>query len=235
MIREAMPSSAEGAQDDEETLVERSPEGRRIGPLSDYADLGEEFYPEGDASVLLERLKHPRNPDEEIQVSKDRETVEAQLKQVGRLIEKEKEREGALGAVRQRLGSPHEKGGKLKELEEAKEQLEEDAKHIELAATYNDTLDSFSDLSHEEREHIEKTGKATNGKHLYDRHGEKIESDVAKELAHLYKSGGRRLTWGTTRRIGQVADKILHDVVSAVKGVFRGTGDGGGARKSSRS
>ena len=233
MIREELPFFAENPKDDEGTLEVGGQERRRIGPLSDYADLGEEFYPEGDASALLERLKDFRNPEEEINVSEERDTVKARLEQVNRLIEKEKKRDDSLGAVRQGLDAPHEKGGTLKELEKAKEQLEEDARHIELAATYNDTLDSFSDFSHEEREHIEKTGKTRSGEHLHDKHGKRIESDVAKELAHLYSSGGRRMTWGATRRLSQVVDRVLHDVVSAVKGIFRGTGDGNGAKKSS--
>lgn len=233
MIRESMPFSTEDTRDDEETPEEGGPDSRRIGPLSDYADLGEEFYPKGDASALLERLRDFRNPEEEINVSEERDTVRARLEQVSRLIEKEREKDDSLRVAREGLKTPHEKGSKLKELEEAKEQLEEDARHIELAATYNDTLDSFSDLSHDEREHIARTGKTGKGKHLYDRHGKKIESDVAKELAHLYKSGGRRMTWGATRRLSQVADRILHDVVSAVKGIFRGTGDRNDANKSS--
>ncbi|MDO8620172.1 MAG: hypothetical protein Q7R64_02385 [bacterium] len=215
MIREAIPTSPE-----EEVIGEGNPEKRNIGPLSDYADLGEEFYPAGDASALLEKLKAPRNPDAEVQVSEERETVEAQLKQVDKLIEKEKEKEGPLATIRGELGSPHKAGDTLKKLEEAKEKLEEDQKHIERASEYNHTLEELHGYSDEEREHIAKTGKKRDGTYLKDKHDQKVDSHLAKELAHLYQKGGRRMTWGATRRLGQVADQILKDVKGAIKGIF---------------
>ena len=221
--RDKETPGGEGAEDQET---------RRIGPLSDYADLGVEFYPKGDASSLLEKLKTPRNPDEDVKVSEARDSVKEHLGQVAKLIEREKEKEKSLDEVRKDLALPYGEGETLKKLEEARKQLEEDARHIELASEYNETLDSFSDLSSEERKHIAETGKTRKGEYLKDRHGKKIESDIAKELAHLYAEGGRRITWRMARKLGQVADRILHDIVSAVKGVLRGTGNGEGEEKS---
>ena len=67
------------------------------------------------------------------------------------------------------------------------------------------------------------TGKRKDGEHLKDRHGNKIDSNVAKKLAHLYKTGGRRMTWGNAmdlREIREVADRVIGDITGAVKGVL---------------
>ncbi len=226
MIKETMSLPTEDSEGEGQTVPGQ--ERRKIGELPDSYEGpgGPEFYGAEDVDAFLNRLKAFRNPDEEVQVPEARETVEAQLRQVDDLYEKEKERDEALERTRQSLGTPHEKGSKLKELEDAKKKLEDDKEYIELASTYNHTLEEFGDttkFSSDDIAHVMETGKRKDGTHLKDKHGNKIESHVAKKLAHHYKTGGRRMTWGNAmdlREICEVADRVIGDITGAVKGVL---------------
>lgn len=214
-----------GEEPEDEDAQERSPERMATGPFAD-AELGEQKV---DLRALLEELHTARNPDEKIDVTAERESVGPRLEHVSQLIEKEKRKENTLGAVRQELQVPHEASDTLSQLEEARETLEEEQRHIELAGEWNEVLTSFSDLSPEEVRHIAKTGRRMNGESVYQR-GKEIHSDLARELAGMYQKGGRYVTWGALNTLRQVADAILKDVVSAVKDIFRGTGqERGGA------
>lgn len=221
MIVESWGNKAQESDDD---ISGQSSERRATGPPSDAPDV--EIEHSVDVQTLLERLKAPRNPDKEVEVVSEREAARKKLEQVAKLIEKEKEKEQPLGAVRQGLGIPHDGGETLKKLEEAKEKLEEEQRHIELASEYNDVLDSFSDLSGEEVRHIAETGKTKKGGSIRNKYGKEIHSNLAKELAHMHSQGGRRVTWREIRELGKVVDRILHDVVLAVKGMFKGSGGG---------
>ncbi|MDO8593924.1 MAG: hypothetical protein Q7R93_00195 [bacterium] len=191
---------------------------RRIvkGPLADYDEES------GDAKAFLDKLSVSRDPSREVDVEGDGDDIGKERKNLDVLIEKEKERERALGDARGGLGIPHEKGDTLKKLEAAKEELEEDARHVELASEYNEVLDSFTSkkISSEERDHIAKTGKMLDGTAL-KMHGKEIHSDIAKELGSLHKAGGHRVTWGTLKIIGKVVDRVLNDVVEAAKDLAR--------------
>lgn len=210
-----MRTTPEESEDENERP--QNPERIATGPFAD-AEPGEQ---NADLTTLLEQLNAARNPDEKIDVAAERERVGERLGRVTELIEKEKQKESALGAVREELQVPHEASAALSQLEEAKETLEEEQRHIELAEEWNEVLTSFSDLSPEEIRHIAKTGRKLNGESVY-RHGKEIHSDLARELAGMYQKGGRHITWGTLNTLRQVADAILKDVISAVKGIFRG-------------
>ncbi len=201
----------------------QGPERRATGPFADVDDAESAPDQTIDIKTLLEQLNAPRSPDEEVQVASERENVDKRLEQVATLKEKEKEKDEKLGAVRQDLGVPHENGETLKELEEAEKRLKEEQRQLELAGEYNDVLDSFSDLSTDEIRHIAETGKTKKGESIHNKYGKEIHSDVAKELARMHGKGGRRVTWREIQELGKVVDRILHDVVSAVKGMFKGS------------
>lgn len=214
---------------DDDATLEHCPERAATGPLSDADDSETASEQATDAKTFFERLQQvqkSRNPEDKVDVAVEREDADKRLRQVSELIEKEKEKTEKLGAVRQGLGVPHEDGGTLKKLEEARETLEEEQRHIELAGEYNDVLNSFSELSREEIEHIVETGKTKKGESIRDKHGKEIHSDVAKELAHIHLNGGRHVTWKALEQLGKVVERILHDVVSAVKGMFKGARGG---------
>ena len=213
------------ADDDDVPL--QSPERRATGPLSDAPDEGVELGV--DAKTLLEQVEAPRDPEGEVDVASEREHVGKKLEQVTKLIEKEKEKEQSLGAVRQTLGVPHQGGETLKKLEEAEKTLKEEQRNIELASEYNDVLDSFSDLSSEEVKHIAETGKTRKGESIRNKYKKEIHSDLAKELARMHGNGGRRVTWRELQELGKVVDEILKKMVKAVKGIFKGTGGGEGS------
>lgn len=203
----------------DEDTEQRSPEQTATGPFADV----EPGEPEVDLAALLEQLDAARNPDEKIDVAAERERVGGRLEQVAKRIEKEKGKNDALGAARQQLGVPHEGGETLKSLEEARDALEEEQRRIELAGEYNDVLGSFSELSREDIAHIAETGKTIKGESVKNKHGREIRSGVAKELAHMYLSGGRHITWGRLGELWELekmAEQILHDVASVAKGMF---------------
>lgn len=226
MTTESMPIKHEESDDE---MSPNGPERAATGPLSDADDIETASGPATDAKAFLERLQQvqeSRNPEDKVGVASEREGIDKRLEQVTTLIEKEKEESVSLGAVRQDLGVPHESGETLKKLEEAKETLEEEKRHIELASEYNDVLDSFSELSSEEIQHIAETGKTRKREAIRSKYGKEIHADIAKELAHMYKSGGRRVTWREIQTLGKVVDRILHDMVSAVKGIFKRSKEG---------
>ncbi len=215
--------SPKGPGDEEGQELENAP-NRRIGPLSDYAGLGEEFY-SGNVEELLKQVEVSRNPEEKVNVTEGREKVGKNLQKIDDLIEKEKEKDAALGGVRESLGVPHEGGATLQKLEEAKEHLEQESRDIELAGEFNDILESFDDPSHfssEDIEHIARTGTKKDGSAIHDRHGKEVRGNIARELAHLYGKGGRHVTWGTTKKLSEMVDKILDEmVISVVKGILQ--------------
>ncbi len=222
MIRE-MPTTPVDDSEEGEGFLAGAEERRKIGELSDSYEGpgGPEFYPAQSTQTILDRLKTPRNPDEEVRVSESRVRVQGDLKHVNARIEELE----ALGAVRGKLEIPPEKGDTLEKLKEAREKLEEDAEHIELASKYNYTLGEFGDtskFSSDDIKHISETGKKKDGTHLKDKHGNEIKSDMAKKLAHHYTTGGRGMTWGNAmefRKIEEVADRVIGDITDAVKGV----------------
>ena len=204
--REEVPEDAE-----EETDTELLNSPRRIGTLSDYYDdekRGSQFY---------ENLETTRNPEDKIDVAVEREEIDNKLGEVTKLIESEEAKEHPLSAARGELGIKHSDGEALSKLKEAKKKLEEQKHDIELAGQFNEVLDGFGDMSSEERAHIAETGKNLKGESLRDTYGNKIRSDVAKELAHLYQKGGRHVTWGQLKKLGKVAERILLDVTTALK------------------
>lgn len=224
MNAESMRGKSEGQEDDD--MLPPLPERKATGPFADYPE--DEPAPAIDVKTLFEQLNAPRNPDEEVDVASEQERMSENLEHVTKLIEKEKEKGEKLGAVRQDLGVPHEGGETLKNLEEAKEKLKEEQRHIELAGEWNDVLDSFSELSTEEMRHIAETGKTRKGESIRSKYGKEIHSDLAKELAGMHLGGGRRVTWRTLLKLEKVVDQILHDMVSAVKGIFKGPEGGAG-------
>ncbi|HBV00921.1 MAG TPA: hypothetical protein DEF00_00810 [Candidatus Taylorbacteria bacterium] len=227
MIVESLRTKPEEQDDD---MPPNGQERVATGPLSDADDIEVAPGQAIDTKTFLERLRQlqeSRNPEDKVNVASERENVDESLGHVAKLIEKEKEKSEKLGAVRQDLGVPHEDGETLQKLEEARKTLEEEQRHIELAGEYNDVLDSFSELSREELEHIAETGETRKGESVQSKYGKEIHSDVAKELASMHLGGKLHVTWGALTKLGQVADKILHDMVSAVKGIFRGPESGG--------
>lgn len=208
-------------ESEDEDAQQRSPERTESGPFAD-AEPGEQ---EVDMATLLERLNTTRNPDEKVDVAAERESVGERLEHVSQLIEKEKRKENTLGAIRQELQVPHETSDTLKQLEEARETLEKEQRHIELAGEWNEVLTSFSELSPDEVKHIARTGRMKNGESVYDKKNRReLDSALARELAGMYVNGGRYVTWGALNTLRQVADAVLNDVVSAVKGIFKGRG-----------
>ena len=233
MIVETLPIDKEEAEGD--NVISEKPFGglERIprGPLADFSE--GEVEAGLNAQAFLEQIEIPRDPNAPVDVKHEKESVGKKLEAVAALIAKEKEKDGALGNVRAELGVAHETGETLKDLEKAREELKAHERNIELAEKYNDVLDSFGDSSKFSREDIQsiaETGKTQKGKSVHDRHGKELHSDLAKELGHMYQNGGRQVTWGDLAQLGKIVDKILHDVVSVVKGIFKGTG-GGGERK----
>lgn len=203
---------------DEDEASRESPERKATGPLADEEP--REISP--DITELLETLKKTRVPEEKVDVASEREAVGERLQHVTERIEEEQQKNESLAVVRQELQVPHETSDTLKQLEEARETLEEEQRHIELAGEYNEVLDSFSDLSLEEISHIAETGKTLNGEVIRTANGKELHADLARELARIHLGGGRRITWGNLHTLRQVIDRILHDVVSVVKGVFKG-------------
>ncbi len=219
MVIESVPTN----QNSEE---QRAAESLQFGerPAGLFQDSSEnEPWKVVDLDELLESLQAPKSPEKEVDVRKGGEQLRAQHQQITKLLEKEREREHSLQGTRAELGVPHENGETLKKLEEAKEQIEENQHEIELAGEFNDVLDSFGDMSSEEREHIARTGKKKNGESIYDKNGKAIGGDLAKELAHLYGKGGRRVTWRELQQLGKVAERLLKDAVSIIKGIFTGS------------
>lgn len=226
MKSESMRVGPEAGDDD---IPPNVPERKATGPFADYPE--DEPTPAINVKTLLEQLNTPRNPDEEVDVTSERESVSENLEHVTKLIEKEKAKSESLNAVRQDLGVPHESGEILKDLEETKEKLKEEQRDIELAGEWNDVLDSFSEpseFSTEEIRHIAETGKTRKGESIRDKYGKEIHSNLAKELAAMHLRGGRRVTWKTMLKLGKVVDQILHDMASAVKGIFKGPEGGAG-------
>ena len=205
---------------DEDEAPPKSPERQATGPLADE----EPGEPPVDFEALLEQLSAERNPEEKVNVAAERERVSRGLEHVDTLLEREKEENQSLEAVRQGLQVPHEDSGAVKKLEEAKARLEEEQGHIELAAEWNDVLDSFSELSGGELQHIADTGMTRKGKAIYNKHGKELHSNLAKELARMHLAGGRHVTWGQLRTLRMAVDRILHDIGSVVKGIFKGSG-----------
>jgi hypothetical protein len=222
-----------GPEADEDNAPDKNPERVATGPLSDTPDT-DETPRTFDARKFLEeieRLAESRNLDEAVEVDAEKANIGKKLEQVSTLVEKEKEKNGRLSGVRQDLGVPHEDDGTLQKLQEAKEALEEEQRHIELAGEYNDTLESFGNLSGEELRHIAETGMTSKGEKIRDKYGKEIHSDVARELASMYRGGKVHMTWGSLaslKKLEEVATRILHDVGAAVKGVFRGPRGGAG-------
>ena len=218
-----------GPEEQDDDASGKSQERTATGPLSDADDIEDKPGQTIDAKTFLEKLRQlqeSRNPEDKVDVVSEREDVTENLGRVATLIEKEKEQNEKLSAVRQDLGVPHESKETLQKLEEARKTLEEEQRHIELAGEYNDVLDSFSELSREEMEHIAETGKTKKGESIRSKYGKEIHSDVAKELAHMHLCGGRHVTWQALDKLGKVVDRILHDVVSAVKRMFKDSGGG---------
>ncbi len=185
------------------------------------------FYETPEEKAELLEALGSRDPYARINVEQEEAQNSAHREKVDELIAKAEVEERALAGTRAGLGIPHQ-GGQLAELKEVKKRLDEDQHHIELAAEHEHTLDSLSEFSSEEREHIAKTGRTKEGEYLHDKHGKRLHADLAKELAHMYiRNGGPHMNWGDVLKLGEVADKILHDIVSVVKGVF-----GGGEEKS---
>src|SRR3989338_8887723 len=122
--------------EEDDDMSPSTPERKATGPFAEIDE--DEPAPAVNIKTLLEQLNAPRNPDEEVQVASQRERVNENLEHVTKLIEKEKEKNERLDSVRQGLGVPHESGETLKNLEEAKEKLEEEQRHIELAGEFND-------------------------------------------------------------------------------------------------
>lgn len=197
--------------------------GMPAGPLSgsseseDLSSIGVEEF--------LKKINISHDSSAEVDVVRDAQRVESRRERLEDLIEEEKRSEHSLEQSRAGLGIPHTKGERLRDLEEAKEKLEEEQKHIELAGQFNDVLDDFGDTtkySKADIKSIAKTGKTKDGKAVLDKNGHAIHSDIARELAHLYHSGGRKITWGKAREIGKIVDRLLHDFVEIAKGVVRG-------------
>ena len=189
--------------------IPKSP--RRIGTLSDYYD------DEKGGSQFYEDLKLTRNPEDKVDVAAELEENSDKYQHITKRIEKLEAKEHPLGAARESLGIKHSDGEALSKLKEAKKELEEQRHEIELAGQFNEVLDGFGDMSSEERAQIAKTGKNLKGESIRDTYGNKIRSDVVKELAHLYQKGGRHVTWGQLKKLGKVAERILLDVTTAVK------------------
>ncbi len=211
---ENFPKAADSTEDNEEEAI---PE-RRIatGPFAPDP----EDQVQDDRSFLAD-FETPRDENAEVKVSKELHDLKADIGELDTRIARKKEEEAALGNVRASLGTPHEAGDTLKELEAAREQLLEDKRHLEFAEKHETVFDELSGMSESEREYVAKTGKTKDGRFLHDKDGKRVQEDVAKELAHSFNAGGGRLTWGSLRKLGKVVEKILHDVTSAVTGTIK--------------
>src|SRR3989338_2017708 len=223
MIVETWPVDKEKPEDGDDGR-EKPVDGPGRTPLCPLADLSELEDVSGlNAKAFLEQAEHPRDPNEQVDVEHDKESVGKKLATVTELIDKEKEKDGALGNVRSELGVAHETGKTLKDLEKAKEKLKTDERNIELAREYNDVLDSFGDsakFSRDDIRSIAETGKTKKGTTIRDKHGKELHSDLAKELGQMYQNGGRQITWGELAKLGKIVDKILHEAVSVIKRIF---------------
>lgn len=214
MISEKMPMP--GA--DENDLRGQEQMQREIGPLSDYFETGgPRHYPEA-ASALIEKLDFPRDPNQEINVEKEREHISERLEEVSKEIERGRE----LAAVRSSLGakSGEEETKQVEALTEAKEKLEEEEKKLTMAEEFNDILGSFGNLTDDELAAIAETGLTKKGKELYNKKGEVIHTDVARTLARMYSSGMVRVTWRALGTLSQIVNAILHDISSVAKGIL---------------
>lgn len=208
-------------------------EPRKIGHMSDYFEEGgPEFYPTDPKALaaLLESVHAPRDERKEVDVPYERKRTASALEEVNRAIASEEKRDASLGEVRESLKKPHEKGKELSKLEEAKEKLTEDAEKVELAAEYNDVLESLGTLSDEDLEHIAKTGQTKEGKTLRNKKGKEVKRDAAKQLAALASSGATRLTWGAVNKLYSLVDKVLDDLKEGAKTVARAVFGGGGKK-----
>ncbi|HCB35820.1 MAG TPA: hypothetical protein DEP25_04210 [Candidatus Taylorbacteria bacterium] len=228
-----LESLKNGPERDDNDASLKTPERVATGPFADI-DHTEALPPQQiDAQALLdqmEQLRAFRNPDEEVDALLEQKSVGEDLEKVAKLIEEEKRKNEGLSAVRQSLGVPRENGEIVSKLEEARKTLEEEQRQVELAGEYNDVLSSFSELGSEEVRHIAETGTTSKGETIHNKYGKEIRSNVAKELARIHLGGKRRVTWEALTKLGQVADRILHDLASAVKGIFRSS-EGGGAQE----
>lgn len=207
---------------EEEELPVGAPK-RPIGPLSDYFEPGgPKFYPETTAerAALLEKIAAPRNPSEEVRVSEERGAIAERLAQVNELLEEQQRGEAPQAGEAEKKPAAQEET--VEKLERAKEKLEREEKQLDLAEEFNDVLDDFARLSKEDLARIEQTGETKEGKAVRTKAGKELHRDIAKQLAYLSRGGIRRLTWGMLDKLSQVVDAILRDIISAVKGVFKG-------------
>lgn len=190
-----------------------------IGPLSDSFEERVSEFSAPDVAALLEQLRIPREPNKEVDIQVERERVSRKLEQVEQVIKTENEKAAPLEAARQSLGIKQagSAGGTIEKLEKAREKLEKEQRQIELADEYNDVLASFSELSPDELELIQKTGKTKKGELLHNMTGHEIHSDIAKELASLYTRGGRHITWGALTKLSAIVDTLLGDALYPLK------------------
>src|SRR3989338_924923 len=199
-----LESLKNGPERDDNDASLKTPERVATGPFADI-DHTEALPPQQiDAQALLdqmEQLRAFRNPDEEVDALLEQKSVGEDLEKVAKLIE-----------------------------EEERKTLEEEQRQVELAGEYNDVLSSFSELGSEEVRHIAETGTTSKGETIHNKYGKEIRSNVAKELARIPLGGKGRVRWDALTKLGQGADRILHDLASAVKGIFRSS-EGGGAQE----
>lgn len=220
-MNERMPTAQNEDADEESSAETKAPE-RAIGPLSDYFEEGGPTVYPSDPEAFLETLNAPRDPNAEVDVSLERERTGERLQQVSDLLEKEKTKEASLGAVRAELGIGESavKEAAVEKLEQAKEKLLDEQRQIEHAEEYNDTLESLSKLPDEELQSVLDTGLHKSGARLRTKRGREFSTEEAKKLASFAKSGVKRVTWKMLNTMVQVADAVLHDLVSPWKKII---------------
>jgi len=225
MTAEKIPTS----QEPDDAFLPKAQTGRRIGPMSDYFEQGGPTHYPVDLDSIQEKLESSRESNAEVDVTGERQSIGEDLEQVSKMLEEKK----ALASARAGLGIDEGGSGEIAELEGVKEKLEEREEKLTLAEEFNDVLDSMNTFSDEDVESLAQTGRLKDGRELWNKKkGESVHSDVAKELAHLYKGGARRVTWKMLDTVSKVVDAVLHDIVSAVKGTFGiGRRPAGGGQK----
>ena len=221
-----MSTTEGGKLNSPEPLEEGAEQESRSNRLVGIPGFEEALTP-SNVQDFVERLSEVRDPDAEVSIG-ELKSVEADIEQAETLIQREKAKDSALGSVRAELDTPHGTSDTLKKLEHAKERLVEEKQHIELAEQYNTVLDRFTelDLSRDELAYMEEHGEMRDNKEVFrDSRKNIVDKQIMKQLAHHYRNGGRRLTWGAAKELGAVANELLKTFTSVVKGIVRGAGD----------
>lgn len=213
------PAARESEAEEKGNDAEAAGEGRPIEPLSDYYEEGgPTHYPEHqrELHVLLEHLLSPRDQNQEIDPSRERERLAEGLEGVTEALRAERDvlrgARAELGAAPAAEGDAHTP--QTTHLEEAKEKIETELKKVGLAEEYHDVLETLSTMDADGLQSVMETGLTKEGRKLKSKRHRELSLDEAKHLASLAKAGVRRLTWGAFNKILQLFDAVLTDLLA---------------------